>query len=155
MRSEFDAQSSLSFRPRAGTLMFALQVAALADETRAKKKGKRREAASRRRQRAVDQQSVVTRSLQYRRCEWRRSDVATEKKKKKTLPRPLCSCICLFFQPVLLFMFAFAVSSGQRAAASLGASREQRMQKKQQAQTTFFSRSGHSACGAETSRRAA
>lgn len=105
MRGEFDAQSSLSFRPRAGTLMFALQVAALADETRAKKKGKRREAASRRRQRAVDQQSVVTRSLQYRRCEWRRSDVATEKKKKKTLPRPLCSCICLFFQPVLLFMF--------------------------------------------------
>lgn len=158
MRGEFDAQTSLSFRPRAGTLMFALQVAALADETRAKKKGKRREAASRRRQRAVDQQSVVTRSLQYRRCEWRRSDEATEKKQKqkKKLPRFLCSCICLFvFSAGLALYVSFAASSGQRAAASLGASREQRMQKKQQAQTTFFSRSGHSACGAETSRRAA
>lgn len=158
MRGEFDAQTSLSFRPRAGTLMFALQVAALADETRAKKKkgGKRREAASRRRQRAVDQQSVVTRSLQYRRCEWRRSDEATEKKNKKNLPRLLCSCICLFvFSAGVALYVSFAASSGQRAAASLGASREQRMQKKQQAQTTFFSRSGHSACGAETSRRAA
>lgn len=101
-------RSRLSFRPRAGTLMFALQVAALPDETRAKKKGgKHREAARRRRQRAVDQQSVVTRSLQYRRCEWRRSDVAREKKKKPSLVPFVAVFVCWFFQPALLFMFLF------------------------------------------------